>query len=116
MYRKCPVEIITPLIQNIKQRVEKIITNDPTSCGYDEDHLLFNPLRLMQKVIAELIQTCIELLDNEKLKVLLSNVSSVKYPTYVVTAIKNSRKKMEDRHICINDFSKLYSLEVVFFF
>lgn len=68
----------------------------------------------MQKAIHSLIDMCLELLENAKMMEFLSGVVSceIKHPKVAVTAVKNTRKKMEDKHVVINDFNQLFSLSV----
>uniref|UniRef100_A0A336LHH8 CSON011492 protein n=1 Tax=Culicoides sonorensis TaxID=179676 RepID=A0A336LHH8_CULSO len=110
--KNCPVSLLTPIIEIVKCKIEKLYKIEPSSLGYDKDLCFFNPLKLMQRVISELNEICIKFQGNESLKELLLSFPEVKvYPKYAVSAVKNTRKKMEDRHICINDFNRLYSLQ-----
>ncbi|XP_063700424.1 uncharacterized protein LOC134830776 [Culicoides brevitarsis] len=110
--KNCPLPLLSPIIEIVKCKVEKMCKTDASSFGYDEKLGYFNPLRLMQRVISELNEVCLELQDNEKLLQLLNTMpATTAYPKFAVTAVKNTRKKMEDRHIVINDFNRLYSLD-----
>lgn len=66
----------------------------------------------MQNVILTLIDIVTRGLDSNISLYLKKNVSSKKYPSIAVTAVKNKRKKMEDRHVVVNDFNYVFSLEV----
>lgn len=63
----------------------------------------------MHTVISHINEICAKLLDNSQ----LDNIPTpnVAPPKYVARAIKNSRRKMEDRHICIDDFDALYDFD-----
>lgn len=79
---------------------------------------MYEPLKLMQLVISKVNDQCNSLLDNAVLEKLIMSTPSMKNkldvpaaPRYAVTAIKNHRRKMEDRHIIIDDFNTLFGIE-----
>lgn len=62
-------------------------------------------------VINQVNNICESMLDNAKLNEILTKYSSdvlIPTPLYYVKAIKNTRRKMEDKHICISDFNGMF--------
>lgn len=78
----------------------------------------YQPLKLMQAVISKVNAVCSRLLDNAELMKLMPedcvDAGSVvpALPKYSAMGVKNSRRKMEDRHVVIQDFHELYSGKV----
>lgn len=73
----------------------------------------------MQAVISKVNSVCTRLLDNAELMKLIPensldvlDGSDVTLPKYAALGVKNSRRKMEDRHVVIQDFHELYSGKV----
>lgn len=86
----------------------------------------YQPLKLMQAVISKVNSVCSRLLDNaELMKLMPENAFSSQQvvggyaPKYAALGLKNSRRKMEDRHVVIQDFNELYpgrvNISVIFF-
>lgn len=78
----------------------------------------YQPLKLMQAVISKVNTVCTRLLDNaELMKLMPENCLPAQdivgvIPKYAALGVKNSRRKMEDRHVVIQDFHKLYAGKV----
>lgn len=67
----------------------------------------------MQTVIAKINAVCQRLLDNSQLDMIPAPPPAQKAPPrYAVSAIKNYRRKMEDRHVVIDDFNGVFGIEV----
>lgn len=68
----------------------------------------------MQTVIAKINDVCQRLLDNAQLDTIAPPPSPAHKapPRFAVSAIKNTRRKMEDRHVCIDDFNGVFGIEV----
>lgn len=71
----------------------------------------------MQAVISKVNTVCTRLLDNSELMKLIPENSlpaqdSGGVMKYAALGVKNSRRKMEDRHVVIQDFHKLYAGKV----
>lgn len=74
----------------------------------------------MQAVISKVNSVCCRLLDNAELMKLMPenslgdavDGSAVTLPKYAALGVKNSRRKMEDRHVVIQDFHELYKGKV----
>lgn len=77
----------------------------------------YQPLKLMQAVISKVNSVCTRLLDNAELMKLVSEdclriQNEIPSPKYAALGVKNSRRKMEDRHVVIPDFQELYQGKV----
>lgn len=67
----------------------------------------------MQTVVAKINDVCQRLLDNAQLDTIPPPPSKqLASPRYSVNAIKNTRRKMEDRHVVIDDFDRVFGLDV----
>lgn len=67
----------------------------------------------MQNVIGKINDVCQRLLDNSQLDMIPPPPPVQKAPPrYAVSAIKNHRRKMEDRHVVIDDFNGVFGIEV----
>lgn len=71
----------------------------------------------MHAVILRINDICLRLLDNSQLDQILEPPTTTppaltyKAPRYAVCAVKNTRRKMEDRHTCIDDFNSIFNIE-----
>lgn len=75
--------------------------------------IVYQPLKLMQTVIAKINEVCLRLLDNAQLDMIPPPPpKQLAAPRYSVTAIKNTRRKMEDRHVVIDDFHGVFGIDV----
>lgn len=71
----------------------------------------------MQNVIGKINDVCRRLLDNTHLDMIPAPPPAQKAPPrYAVSAIKNYRRKMEDRHVVIDDFNAVFGIEVNLFY
>lgn len=78
---------------------------------------VYQPLKLMQTVIAKINDVCQRLLDNAQLDLIPPPPPIEKaVPRYAVTAIQNTRRKMEDRHVVIDDFHGVFGIDVSAFY
>uniref|UniRef100_A0A182T949 PPM-type phosphatase domain-containing protein n=1 Tax=Anopheles maculatus TaxID=74869 RepID=A0A182T949_9DIPT len=118
----CPQCILTPIIRKVVGEVLSNCKENPKSCGFTG--LEYKTLQLTQEVIARVNQVCTELLDNEKLNNLLaqlglgaedqpdsaaiSGTGAGGRKIHYSLALKHKRRTMEDRHVCLPDFNKLF--------
>lgn len=80
------------------------------------DLIVYQPLKLMQTVIAKINDVCQRLLDNAQLDTIPPPPpKQLAAPRYSVNAIKNTRRKMEDRHVVIDDFHGVFGVDVILF-
>jgi len=65
----------------------------------------------MKTVLQSVHDVCHKLLESSNLENVLSTSS---FHPYSVQAIKNTRRRMEDRHVVIQDMNGLFNLKVSF--
>jgi hypothetical protein len=84
-------------------------------------HIIFNcfsgyePVKLMQLVTSKINNVCLDHIDNRKFENLCTELSfnhRVLHPVSV-DAVRNGRRKMEDRHVVIQDLNRICSLKVI---
>lgn len=69
----------------------------------------------MHRTTSHVNEICRKLLDNSHLHEIPPPPSASEAPpTYTVKAIKNTRKKMEDRHVCIDEFTDIFGSMVIY--
>lgn len=69
----------------------------------------YAPLKLMQAVTNEVNEICRRYLDNSRLALLPPPSST---PQVTVGAMRNSRRKMEDRHMILHDLNTMFNIQV----
>lgn len=119
--RGCPTTLRTYLIpQAMKLIMEKTQTS-PEECGFDENRMVFQPLKLVRIVVGIVNSIILSLLDNSKLYEVplppssehASELTKLKAPPKISTdAIKNTRRTMEDRMMVIDDFNAYFNTNV----
>ncbi|XP_055543005.1 protein phosphatase 1F-like [Wyeomyia smithii] len=110
MQMHCPQYLLVPLVNKVLQETRDSCKKLPKLYGFDG--YVFNPLKLSTMVISHANAICESLLDNTKLNEILTKSSKdvlSRTPKYFVKEIKNTRRKMEDRHICISDFNGMFN-------
>lgn len=70
----------------------------------------YEPLKLMQTVMAKINEVCLRYLDNSMLCSLPTSDNA--YFATSVCAVRNSRKRMEDRHVYIHDLNTMFNNQV----
>lgn len=73
------------------------------------DFTAYAPLKLMQAVTNEINEICRRYLDNSRLALLPPPSAT---PCVTVGAIKNVRRKMEDRHVVLQDLHTMFNIQV----
>ncbi|KAF6203766.1 hypothetical protein GE061_002101 [Apolygus lucorum] len=110
--RNCPNSLAAPLCCKVLEEIHQVAKEDPESCGYRTREDDFQPLKLMQRTIKKLVDVCIYYSDNAKLSTLLPPPSSTLLdPPVSLCGVKNSRRKMEDRHVAIQDLHALFNIK-----
>ncbi|XP_053658295.1 serine-rich adhesin for platelets-like [Anopheles marshallii] len=116
----CPQCILTPIIRKIVEEVLCYCKENPKSCGFTGQE--YKTLQLSQEVISRVNRVCTELLDNEKLNNLIAQLgsglgedqpdSAAEVSTgrkiHFSRGMKHRRRTMEDRHVCLPEFNKLF--------
>ena len=74
----------------------------------------FEPVKLMQLVILKMNNLCADYLNNKKFEDLCSDLKTERHPMHPVSfhAVRNGRRKMEDRHVVLQDLNAICSLQV----
>jgi hypothetical protein len=70
----------------------------------------YQPLKLMQVVTGKVNEVCLRYCDNGKLVTLPPPSPG---PPISSCAIKNTRRRMEDRHVIIEDFNAVFDIQVL---
>lgn len=65
----------------------------------------------MQAVTGKINEICKRYLENSRLA-LLPPPPSIPLPIVTVCAIRNSRRKMEDRHVILHDLNAIFNVKV----
>lgn len=104
--KKCPPPLLSPLIKIIIQEVRSTCKKEPIVCGFNPSDNAYEPLRFMKSVIGKTNEVCRRYLDNSKLCSLPA--PGPPYNLVSACAIKNSRRRMEDRHVIVHDLSTLF--------
>lgn len=108
--KKCPPHLFSPLIKIIIEEIRKSCKKEPIICGYNPTDKAYEPLKLMQTVMAKTNEVCLRYLDNSMLCSLPSPSNTYFYETSVF-AIRNKRRKMEDRHVVVHDLNTMFNVQ-----
>lgn len=93
----------------------------PEECGFDENRMVFLPLKLVRIVVGIVNNIILGLQDNSKLYEVplppssqnATELTKLKAPMKVSSdAIKNTRRTMEDRMMIIDDFNAYFNINV----
>ncbi|KFB53084.1 AGAP002147-PA-like protein [Anopheles sinensis] len=119
----CPQCILTPIIRKACEEVLIQCKENPTSCGFNVRD--YKTLQLNHVVISHVNQICSNLLDNENLNKLLGertetdhvgaagSLVGTRKKRHFSRGVKHRRRTMEDRHVCLPDFSVLFDTKDV---
>nr|XP_008196003.1 PREDICTED: 205 kDa microtubule-associated protein [Tribolium castaneum] len=107
--KKCPQSLIAPLIQIVIDETRKSCKKQPTACGFNPSDNAYEPLKLMQTVMAKTNEVCLRYLDNS----MLCSLPPPGQPHNItsVCAAKNKRRRMEDRHVVVPDLNTMFNLQ-----
>ncbi|XP_023311982.1 mucin-2 isoform X3 [Anoplophora glabripennis] len=107
--KQCPANLIGPLIKIVIEEIRKACKKQPILCGFNPSDNAYEPLKLMQTVMAKTNEVCLRYLDNSML-CSLPSPGTPYFPTSVY-AVKNSRRRMEDRHVVIHDLNTMFNIQ-----
>ncbi|XP_057332956.1 serine-rich adhesin for platelets-like isoform X2 [Microplitis mediator] len=107
----CPPNLQSFLVHLVIQEIKPIFRLQPEICGLKPEKNTYAPLKLMQAVTKKVNEICQRYLDNSRLA-LLPPPPSAPLPLTSVFAIRNSRRKMEDRHTILHDLNTTFSIEM----
>jgi hypothetical protein len=109
------------MIQTVIKKTLEKVKDSPEECGFDENRMVYQPLKLVRIVVGMVNNLIRDLQDNANLyEVPLppsspnsSEITRLKAPPKCsVDAIKNGRRTMEDKHIIIDDFNAYFNTQV----
>ncbi|XP_014240084.1 mucin-17-like isoform X2 [Cimex lectularius] len=110
--RDCPTNLAALLCHKAYLEVIELCNKSPDLCGYKSQEDDYNSLKLVQVTIKKLVELCKGYSDNAMLSMLPPPPLDRLYdPILSVCAIKNGRRKMEDRHVLIQDLHALFNLK-----
>lgn len=119
--RGCPTTLRTYLIPQAMKLIMEKIQEFPEECGFDENRMVFQPLKLVRIVVGIVNKIILGLQDNSKLYEVplppssqhATELTKLKAPMKVSSdAIKNTRRTMEDRMMIIDDFNAYFNINV----
>ena len=105
---------------SIKKTLEKV-KDSPEECGFDENRMVYQPLKLVRIVVGIVNNLIKDLQDNANLYEVplppssphATELTRLKAPPKCsVDAIKNGRRTMEDKLIIIDDFNSYFNTQV----
>ncbi|KAJ8680105.1 hypothetical protein QAD02_015892, partial [Eretmocerus hayati] len=106
----CPASLQAYLVKLVIDEFKMTFQKQPEECGYRPLEKNFSPLKLMQCVTSKVNEICTRYLDNSRLA-LLPPPPSTPLPLTSLYAIKNKRRKMEDRTVVLHDLHTMFSIK-----
>ncbi|GBM65175.1 Protein phosphatase 1E [Araneus ventricosus] len=108
--RKCPYQLAVAIAKNTAQQIEANISEQSQEYVNSDKDKLLNSIALYTETIKKLPVICQSFMDDLNGKEICSSSCSLPY-TASVFAIKNKRRKMEDRHVIHHDLNLLLDLK-----
>lgn len=106
--KHCPSSLVAPLTRIVVDEVKHACKKHPAACGYRSADDTYQPLKLMKVVTGKVNEVCLRYRDNGKLATLPQPSPG---PPISSCAIKNTRRRMEDRHVIIEDFHTVFDIQ-----
>lgn len=106
--KHCPSSLVAPLTRIVVDEIKCACKKQPTECGYRSADSTYQPLKLMKMVTGKVNDVCLRYHDNGKLATLPQPSPG---PPISSCAIKNTRRRMEDRHVVIEDFHTVFDIQ-----
>ncbi|KAL6264907.1 hypothetical protein P5V15_005001 [Pogonomyrmex californicus] len=104
----CPPSLQSYIARLVIQAIKSTCKKQPEICGLRQQEKTYAPLKLMQAVTNEVNEICRRYLDNSRLALLPPPSST---PQVTVGAIRNARRKMEDRHMILHDLNTMFNIQ-----
>ncbi|XP_018393007.1 PREDICTED: protein phosphatase 1F [Cyphomyrmex costatus] len=104
----CPPSLQSYISRLVIQAIKSTCKKQPEICGLRQQEKTYAPLKLMQAVTNEVNEICRRYLDNSRLALLPPPSST---PQVTVGAIRNARRKMEDRHMILHDLNTMFNIQ-----
>ncbi|KAK4004606.1 hypothetical protein OUZ56_006339 [Daphnia magna] len=110
--KNCPSKLLAHLVSLILWEVRFCISKDDVDGAVNRDVKGYEPVKLMQLVTSKINNVCFEFLNNQKFESLCTELSFSNRQLHPVSvhAIRNGRRKMEDRHVVIQDLNTICSI------
>ncbi|GIX77459.1 hypothetical protein CDAR_491741 [Caerostris darwini] len=108
--RKCPYQLAVAIAKNTAQQIDANILEHSQENGNSDQEKLLNSFTLYTETIKKLPEVCSSFMEEMKENEICSSSCSLQY-TASVFAIKNKRRKMEDRHVIHPDLNLLLDLK-----
>ncbi|KAF7276137.1 hypothetical protein GWI33_010894 [Rhynchophorus ferrugineus] len=105
----CPPHLFSPIIKIVIEEIRKVCKKDPLLYGFNCTVNAYEPLKLMQAVMAKANEVCLRYLDNSMLCSLPTPINNFCITTAL--AVRNKRKTMEDRHVVIHDLNTMFNVQ-----
>ncbi|KAK6637984.1 hypothetical protein RUM44_008408 [Polyplax serrata] len=98
--RRCPNCLVV--------HITKIVVGELLSEAKKQPEEVNDPLKLNRKTFDKIREVCLRYTDNEKLSSLPGPVHETQFSTH---ATKHTRRRMEDRNICLPRFNTLHGIQ-----
>jgi len=106
--KHCPSSLVAPLTRIVVDEIKLACKKQPAVCGFRSGDNTYQPLKLMKVVTGKVNEVCSRYRDNGKLATLPQPSPG---PPISSCAIKNTRRRMEDRHVIIEDFHTVFDIQ-----
>ncbi|XP_030764187.1 SH3 domain-containing protein C23A1.17-like isoform X2 [Sitophilus oryzae] len=107
--KQCPPHLYSPLIKIIIEEIRKACKKHPLNYGFSTSDNAYEPLKLMQAVMAKTNEVCLRYTDNSMLCSLPGPTNT--YFETSICAARNKRRTMEDRHVAIHDLNTMFNIQ-----
>ncbi|KAF7417812.1 hypothetical protein HZH68_000465 [Vespula germanica] len=107
---RCPRNLQGYLVRLVLQEIKELCEKQPEECGFKLETKSYAPLKLMQAVTSKVNEIFTRYLDNSRLA-MLPPPSSKLPPLARSAALKNGKRKMEDRHVEIYDLHTICNVQ-----
>ncbi|KAH0950289.1 hypothetical protein HN011_010658, partial [Eciton burchellii] len=104
----CPPSLQSYIVRLVIEAIKLTCKKQPEICGLRQQEKTYAPLKLMQAVTNEVNEICRRYLDNSRLALLPPPSPT---PQVTLGAIKNARRKMEDRHVVLHDLHTIFNIQ-----
>ncbi|XP_066996161.1 protein phosphatase 1E [Anabrus simplex] len=104
--KNCPPSLVAPITRIVIEEIKSICKGQPSAFRTQDNS--YQPLKLMQAVTRKVNEVCLRYRDNGCMSTLPPPTPG---PPISTCAIKNVRRRMEDRHVIIEDFHGVFNIE-----
>ncbi|XP_018340900.1 PREDICTED: uncharacterized protein LOC108747727 [Trachymyrmex septentrionalis] len=104
----CPPSLQSYISYLAIQAIKITCKAQPEICGLRQQQKTYAPLKLMHAITNTVNEICKRYSDNSRLALLPPPSST---PQVTVGAIRNARRKMEDRHMILHDLNTIFNIQ-----